>query len=125
MTPVQKTASEYKAEALTLQEMILREARRLTPSDLRNLLTRMNQLSMLAGMEDIAARVRSSLAHEAPGIVDGIYEAELASLVVKEEHKHYYVVTDVRDPGAEFDTYEEAREYLRVVQKHSPDAIIL
>jgi hypothetical protein len=37
----------------------------------------------------------------------------------------YYVVTDRNDPGAEFDTYEEAREYLREVQKHSPDAIIV
>jgi hypothetical protein len=37
----------------------------------------------------------------------------------------YFVICDPLDPGAEFDTYEEAQEYVVECQKHSPGAIIV
>ncbi len=37
-------------------------------------------------------------------------------------NKHYYVVEDADDPGTEFDTYQEACDYLNELRLKYPDS---
>lgn len=80
MAAKQKTAFEYKAEAYALQGMLVREGKNLRQDHLMNLLTRMNELSRLAGMAEVAERAMAAFTFEARGIVN-ISEAELEAII--------------------------------------------